>query len=120
MLKYYELETGLSFLGEAIEAKTGEPAPSDNVGTRFENDVFLMRSYCWGCDTCDNRDWDDDTPYERCEPNFLYKPTGLSIEWYKHAGRGVEIVSGDSTPAQWAYIVVACAVSLNLEESHEL
>lgn len=42
----------------------------------FENDVFIVRAYYWG---------DDETIAEL--PNFVYKPTGLEISWYKYPMR---------------------------------
>ena len=40
---------------------------------RFENDVFALRAYYWGND-------------ERVArlPNFLHKPSGYEIRWYKY------------------------------------
>lgn len=40
---------------------------------RFENDVFVLRAYYWGND-------------ERVArlPNFLHKPSGYEIRWYKY------------------------------------
>ena len=43
----------------------------------FENDTFACRPYYWG---------DDDEV--AALPNFLYKPTGLTISWYKYPLRG--------------------------------
>lgn len=38
----------------------------------FENEVFLVNPYYWG------------TEKETCEkPNFIFKPMGLTINWYK-------------------------------------
>ncbi|MFW6046313.1 MAG: hypothetical protein ACOCP4_00720 [Candidatus Woesearchaeota archaeon] len=43
---------------------------------------FHMHPYCF----CE----DDNCPY--CsEPNFSYYPINLSVRWYKHLGRGMEI-----------------------------
>lgn len=39
----------------------------------FENEIFLVNPYYWG---------DDENIME--EPNFVYKPTGYQIEWYKY------------------------------------
>lgn len=47
----------------------------ENYG--FDNDTFTIRPYWWG---------DDDAP-EATLPNFLYKPTGFQIMWYKYAFR---------------------------------
>ena len=39
----------------------------------FENDTFIIRPYYWG---------EDEKKQEL--PNFVYKPTGLEISWYKY------------------------------------
>ena len=39
----------------------------------FENKTFVIRPYYWGDD--DNFRW---------LPNFVHKPTGLEIQWYKY------------------------------------
>ena len=41
--------------------------------TYFENDTFIIRPYYWG-----------DSEEVACKPNFVYKPTGFELEWYKH------------------------------------
>lgn len=42
----------------------------------FDNDIFTIRPYYWG---------EDDA--QAVLPNFIYKPTGFEINWYKHAFR---------------------------------
>ena len=42
----------------------------------YENDTFLIRPYYWG--------EDEDIA---ALPNFVYKPTGLEISWYKYPMR---------------------------------
>ncbi len=42
----------------------------------FDNDVFTIRPYYWG---------EDETEVDL--PNFIYKPTGFEIQWYKYAFR---------------------------------
>ena len=42
----------------------------------FENDVFIIRAYYWG---------EDETMAEL--PNFVFKPLGLEIRWYKYPMR---------------------------------
>lgn len=42
----------------------------------YENEVFIIRPYYWG---------DDEEIAEL--PNFVYKPTGLEIRWYKYPMR---------------------------------
>lgn len=42
----------------------------------FENDTFIIRAYYWG--------EDEDIA---ALPNFVHKPTGLEISWYKYPMR---------------------------------
>lgn len=42
----------------------------------FENEVFTVNPYYWG---------DDEKIAE--EPNFIYKPENITIDWYKYALR---------------------------------
>ena len=42
----------------------------------YENDIFLINPYYWG----------DDEDIA-AEPNFVYKPEGIEIQWYKYALR---------------------------------
>ena len=52
-------------------------------GVNYENDVFMMKSYCW----CGG----DDCPWCTGEmPNFWYKPTDFKVTWYKFIGRSME------------------------------
>lgn len=43
----------------------------------FENEIFAIRPY-W---------WEDENDVEINAPNFLYKPTGFEIRWYKYPFR---------------------------------
>lgn len=55
----------------------------------FENEVFTVRSYYWGDCACGHDDVDEECE-DGCKlmlPNFLYKPTGYSIKWYKYPFR---------------------------------
>jgi len=58
---------------------------AEKYGTEYENDIFMMHPYCWcekeSCPWCGGED----------RPNFIYKPTGLKIWWYKYIGRGVRL-----------------------------
>jgi len=53
-------------------------------GTDIENDIFMMRPYCW----CEKEDcgWCG----EQNLPNFWYKPTDFKVWWYKYIGRDPE------------------------------
>ena len=48
----------------------------DFYGEHYENDMFIMRPYYWG--------EDED---QMALPNFVYKPTGFEIRWYKYPMR---------------------------------
>ena len=54
---------------------------TNGYGVEYENDTFMMHPFCW----CDS---------EHCQwcwgdaPNFLFKPTGAKVWWYKWIGRG--------------------------------
>lgn len=62
---------------ESLEKYMVEVPSSINEPTRkFENDVFIIMPYYWG---------DDDAICEM--PNFVYKPTGFELSWYKYALR---------------------------------
>ena len=66
----------------------------------FENEVFSTFPYYWG---------DDE---ELCEkPNFIYKPTGYSIQWYKYALRD-SYANQDITFEQLKEILEACKASV--------
>jgi hypothetical protein len=50
-------------------------------GWAFENDTFRMQPYYWGDCDC------EDDHLEECpamQPNFLFKPTGFRLDWYKY------------------------------------
>lgn len=49
----------------------------ENTRGGYEDEVFAIRPYWWG----------DDDSEEVDAPNFLYKPTGLEIRWYKYPFR---------------------------------
>ena len=51
-----------------------KPVNDDYIS--YENATFLIRPYYWG-----------DDPKIAEKPNFVYKPTGLEISWYKYPFR---------------------------------
>lgn len=57
---------------------------SAHYGATVNDDKFSMSPYCY----CEK----DDCPQcgENAQPNFLYKPTGFSVSWYKYIGRGMK------------------------------
>ena len=61
-------------------------------GVEYENEVFMLHPYCW----CDQ----DDCPWcGEDAPNFLYKPTGYKLWWYKYIGRDER--SEGELPKNW-------------------
>ena len=48
----------------------------DERGHGLDNDTFTIRPYYWGEDE-----------EIAAQPNFVYKPTGLEISWYKYPMR---------------------------------
>lgn len=82
---------------------------SNSGNDEFINDVFEMRSYCW----CDSG-WEDyEGPHpDGCPPNFLYKPTGMIVTWYKHANRGVTANKKYPGARTWFEIIKHCIGSV--------
>lgn len=90
----------------AEKASTNKGEWPQKYGTDFENDVFMMHSFCWcdgdDCDWCNEHLLDvsvtkyhqpENEPFEdrwSGAPNFHYKPTDLKVWWYKYIGRDVE------------------------------
>ena len=78
---------------------------SNSGESDYINDVFEMRSYCWcegGIEGHENG----------CPPNFLYKPTGLIITWYKYSGRGTTSNKKYPGARTWSEIVNHCIRSI--------
>jgi hypothetical protein len=75
-----EIPRGRGYEDMLIELAMKLPGGEDSrgYGVNFSNDVFEMHPYCW----CEK----DDCP--QCgtgeQFNFLYKPTGYGIRWYKY------------------------------------
>lgn len=89
------------------------PSPLDNLEAevigkdgsfyRYENEVFAIMSYFWG----------DDDVIERL-PNFVYKPTGFELSWYKYALRD-SYMNQDVSFAQLDEMLRKCCESLKAE-----
>lgn len=69
----------------------------------IETDVFLIRPYCW-----------DDSDPAVDMPNFVYKPAGIQISWYKYALRDA-YCSHDLTPEQFQAMLDHCLASFKGE-----
>lgn len=78
---------------------------SNSGEEEYINDIFEMRPYCW----CDG---EHEGHQDGCPPNFIYKPTGLSIQWYKHAGRGIVANQKYNSAIYWFNIVKSCIDSI--------
>ena len=70
------------------------------AGNMTETDKFIVRPYYWG---------EDDAEAER--PNFLYKPTGLEIRWYKYPMRDA-YSNQDVSIVEFAKILEDCRKSM--------
>ena len=97
---------GISMIADVITESRGlnplgfrTTLASNSGEEEFTNDVFEMRCYCW-CGA------------KGCPPNFFYKPTGLIITWYKHAGRGITANQEYPGARQWFEIIKTCRESI--------
>lgn len=68
----------------------------DERGDGMDNDVFTIRPYYWG---------EDEVIAEL--PNFVYKPTGLEIRWYKYPMRDA-YSNQDVSVEEFKEILKAC------------
>ena len=66
----------------------------------FENNTFIIRPYYWG----------DDEDIAALS-NFVYKPTGLAIDWYKYPMRDA-YSNQDVSVKEFKAIMAACENSL--------
>lgn len=67
----------------------------------FENDVFMIRPYFWG-----------ESQYIKSLPNFIHKPTGIELSWYKYPLRGVTCNREELTDELFIRIVDECIKSI--------
>lgn len=97
------VETMLRILNACIsEATRLRPNyDSTSYAIAFENDIFSMVPYCW----CEQ----DECPWcSEGAPNFLHKPSGATVHWYKRIGRGMKVSKGN-----WHEIFAECFASLD-------
>ena len=71
------------------------------AGNKTETDKFIVRPYYWG---------DDEAKAEL--PNFVYKPTGLEIRWYKYPMRDA-YSNQDVSVEDFKEILKECEKSMN-------
>lgn len=123
------LEAALRRIAVAAAKVNGDDGWVEKYGTDFENDVFMMHSFCWcekiDCPWCngelpeghtvrkfrypENEPFDDDW----CSaPNFVFKPSGLKVWWYKYIGRDME-TNRPVTDEEVKEVERACIASLN-------
>ena len=70
----------------------------DHADWEFETDKFIIRPYYWG----EDEDLAD-------LPNFVYKPTGLEISWYKYPMRDA-YSNQDVSPEAFKEILEDCDI----------
>ena len=103
----------------------------------FENDVFAVSPYYWGDCTCgfydDLEAWEATHPnaseeeYDRwckenghaddcklCIPNFVYKPTGFELDWYKYPMRDSYNMNQNITLADFIKMLAHCIESVEV------
>ena len=79
------MDSPIESLLRMIAVKHGDERDwPEKYGAEFENEYFKMHPFCW----CEK----EDCIYcgEAYEPNFIHKPSGLKIWWYKYIGRSME------------------------------
>lgn len=115
----YWATDGLNMIAEVIAELRGKEhgtygwdglLTSNSGAEDYVNDVFEMRSYCW-CDAT----WEEDPDHPHahgCPPNFVYKPTGLVITWYKHANRGATSNKKYPGARTWFEVIKNCIGSV--------
>jgi len=97
---------GLVEIADAIQSlRSDAMSLLDNAGEQeYVNAVFAMRTHCW----CGGLRFGHE---ERCPPNFQHFPTGLSLTWYKHAGRSSALNKGIDKK-EWRRIAEECVLSV--------
>jgi len=80
-----------------------------------ETDKFrIIPGYDWDCscgaedgDVCGELDIEHDENCDLVKPNFLYKPTGFKLYWYKYPMRGATMLPGVTTE-EFMRIILDC------------
>ena len=91
--------SGFGSYGEVVNPKLNPFRTVDDLG--FENDTFIIRPYYWG---------DDEEKMDL--PNFVYKPKGIVISWYKYPFRDA-YCSKNVNEAEFADMLAECEKSLD-------
>ena len=79
-----------------------EDVEHKNYRGGYENDTFCVYPFWWG---------DDDNLEEVNKANFIYKPTGLEIEWYKYPFRS-SYMNQDLTRDELKHVFEMCYQSI--------
>jgi hypothetical protein len=111
----YPLKRGKS-LEEILDRLLEVCAPNNRTyGEVFENEVFAIFPYYWGDCTCG----DEQNHKADCfivKPNFLYKPTGFELRWYKYPLRD-SYSNQKITLTGFKKIISACIQSCKADSS---
>jgi hypothetical protein len=109
-----DIVVGLLYL---LEHYLEKQAGDDHVNS-FNNPIFSFQQFVWDC-TCEPMDYGDfhEPNCPLGNPNFLYKPTNFSIEWYKHTGRSMEY-SDNISVEEFYKIINTCILSLDRDMSN--
>lgn len=86
---------------------------AEGYGIHFDNAVFTLRPYYWGDCTCpEDGSIDDADPTCAAHlPNFVHKPSGYVLRWYKYPLRD-SYASGELTVAEFAAMIDECVASV--------
>lgn len=115
-----DYEHGLNVIEQVMEEKFRSDPNYIHHVVNFSNDIFEFRDYLGeDCDCEPPDDWDPeditvDFHSKDCEvgkPNFLHKPSGFEVRWYKHIGRGME-ANKIISYKEWGNIICECLKSL--------
>ncbi len=82
----------------------------DYHGEEYENDTFAVFPYYWGDCECPE-DIEHKPDCLAIKPNFLYKPTGFEIKWYKYPFRD-SYMNQNIKRSEFMKIVQACIDSI--------
>jgi hypothetical protein len=78
-------DDALNLIIRALSLKHGQPGEwADKYGTNYEDEIIAIHRYCW----CEG----DSCPWCASDaPNFLHKPSGFTVRWYKYIGREMNV-----------------------------
>lgn len=94
-------QSGFDSYGFVEESHLKEWEKTEKHGSvYFENEIFIVRPYYWG---------DEDSIAEK--PNFVFKPTGFELSWYKFPLRD-SYMSKDVDKAEFLEMLEVCRESL--------